>query len=498
MLRFTSSQIVPRRFLSSSASSFFDFFSFGASWASSFFRPAHHEHSSYHFCIPHLLISTRQFHHHHQHHHHNSNHSSINRDAHNKTPEEKRQLYSDRVLHQVVSNLSQIRSHPAFQSLSQTRGHRGNNKNNNNNSNNSSGKNSREQHLFDWRHKFGSEVPRLTDAHFEAMSVPDMLMLLQLATTLAPVSGSSHVASGVSAALVRKLKEMNNNNTSSSSNSTSGVGKLTPALETVIRLLKMRKNSAGGRNHKRRSNSDAAGMNERSLSFCVAMLTENLSLHFSSQNEMRRHHDQALKNAAAAASSSSPSSAAKKREDAVSFSDDTALLRRVLLGFVSCFNDQSCASLFNESRLSDLVKQLLFATAFTAPKLQDHRQPLAPIISVLAMSLCRLRLFDESVVGFFKWAAPICIAEVDLLSGPQLSFIMEAFSNIGYHHQGLFIALGQKAGELGEMLREDEVARVLNALSRTGIEHENLRSSLESSMRMKTIHKRTSHTTTLF
>ena len=417
--------------------------------------------------------------------------------------DQKREMVFRSTLKHVLDVVSAIRSDPAFSALSRRNGGGGGGS-----AAASGGKQSRA--LFEWRHRFGAEVPRLTTAHFDAMTAPQMLTVMHVAAVLAPVSGSSHVAAGVSAALPARLREQGRGEGGRGG----GVDSLSPLVETVIRLLRLQQTAARRRRH------TEASINETALSTCVALLTERLTSYFGEQNALRKHHEEAMaktkKNSARPPPPASPAAGdGASSSTALGFHDDSALLRRVLTGFVACFNDRACSHLFHESSLRELTHHLLFATAAMAKSQEQVASsassgrvadvkpapppPLfyGPVISVLAMTLCRLRMFDESVAGFFVWAAPICIAEADLLSGPQLSYILEAFSLVRYPRSDVFLALGQKAGDLGELLRENEVARVLNAMSRTGIEHSRLRSSLESSMRMKTLTKRTSHTTTM-
>jgi hypothetical protein len=239
-------------------------------------------------------------------------------------------------------------------------------------------------------------------------------------------------------------------------------------------------------------------------------LMKQLCAHFATANQMRQHSEQAAANKRQQQQQQEHVGDASAT-DAVDFFHDVALLRRVIIGFVSCFNHTACMPLFKQELLAELVRHVLFAVAYQARKedsasksrdgradsvsLTAHR---TEIIATLATVICRLRLYDAASLGFFQWAAPICIAEADLLSGLQLSFILEAYSAVGLHDPVLFMTLGQKAGELGELLRDDEVARVLNALGRTKIDHSRLRASLESSMRMKNIHRRATHSTALF
>ncbi|RNF07358.1 hypothetical protein TraAM80_03326 [Trypanosoma rangeli] len=129
--------------------------------------------------------------------------------------------------------------------------------------------------------------------------------------------------------------------------------------------------------------------------------------------------------------------------------------------------------------------------------------------------LCSAIVFYEirtmEAVKVLVEAAPVCAAEVDALSGHQLSCVMLAYATLQYHgdlaqhpptplhatllskstkQTNFYLLLGERAGELGEELHEDDAARVLRALAMVGVEHEGLRRSLESSMRMKGLRRR--------
>ncbi|ESL11323.1 hypothetical protein TRSC58_00928 [Trypanosoma rangeli SC58] len=129
--------------------------------------------------------------------------------------------------------------------------------------------------------------------------------------------------------------------------------------------------------------------------------------------------------------------------------------------------------------------------------------------------LCSAIVFYEirtmEAVKVLVEAAPVCAAEVDALSGHQLSCVMLAYATLQYHgdlarhpptplhatllskstrQMNFYLLLGERAGELGEELHEDDAARVLRALAMVDVEHEGLRRSLESSMRMKGLRRR--------
>ncbi|KAF5218860.1 hypothetical protein ECC02_008215 [Trypanosoma cruzi] len=128
--------------------------------------------------------------------------------------------------------------------------------------------------------------------------------------------------------------------------------------------------------------------------------------------------------------------------------------------------------------------------------------------------LCNAIVFYEirtmEAVKVLVEAAPVCAAGVEELSGHQLSCVMLAYATLRYHGElsrhptsfhtillskstnqtNFYLLLGERAGKLGEQLHEDDAARVLRALAMVDVEHEGLRRSLESSMRMKGLYRR--------
>ncbi|RNF10311.1 uncharacterized protein Tco025E_06800 [Trypanosoma conorhini] len=143
---------------------------------------------------------------------------------------------------------------------------------------------------------------------------------------------------------------------------------------------------------------------------------------------------------------------------------------------------------------------------------ERRRTPFA--VTELAM-LCGAIVFYEirtmEAVRVLVEAAPVCAAEVDVLSGHQLSCVLLAYATLRYHgdlarhpptsphatllsrdtrQTNFYLLLGERAGAMGEELHEDDAARVLRALAMVDVEHEGLRRSLESSMRMKGLRRR--------
>lgn len=129
-------------------------------------------------------------------------------------------------------------------------------------------------------------------------------------------------------------------------------------------------------------------------------------------------------------------------------------------------------------------------------------------------TLCSAIVFYEittmSALQVLVEAAPLCAVDVGELSGHQLSCVMLAYATLKYdgdlsrhakssylscmdksrRETNFYLLLGERAGELGERLHEDDAARVLRALVMVGVEHEGLRRSLESSMRMRGLGRR--------
>lgn len=86
-------------------------------------------------------------------------------------------------------------------------------------------------------------------------------------------------------------------------------------------------------------------------------------------------------------------------------------------------------------------------------------------------------------------AAPLLRDGAFELQAYQLSRILMAYAHVGYKNMEWFTAVGQRAGDLGEHMSEDDAAQILNAFEIVGIEHATLRRSLESSMRLKSLRR---------
>ncbi|EKF26255.1 hypothetical protein MOQ_010062 [Trypanosoma cruzi marinkellei] len=144
-----------------------------------------------------------------------------------------------------------------------------------------------------------------------------------------------------------------------------------------------------------------------------------------------------------------------------------------------------------------------------------HKEKAQTLFEVNELAiLCNAIVFYEirtmEAVKVLVEAAPVCAAGVEALTGHQLSCVMLAYATLKYHGEltrhptslhtillskstnqtNFYLLLGERAGKLGEQLHEDDAARVLRALTMVDVEHEGLRRSLESSMRLKGIYKR--------
>lgn len=460
----------------------------------------------------------------------------------------KRELYAKESLNKILGDLKKIGSSMKQNRYANNKNNRKNNTYNNRRNNSHQNQKPAEQFLFQNRQKFSELSMRLTSKQFHQMSLRDLSFLLQLTSSLVPVNGASHIASGISSALPAKLEEAD----------------IYESTEYLIQLLNILKHAAHNKAATNRStrgqqnyferNRESRMMNRTNTGFdlisdddlihVVDSSMQRLIEHFAEATERNRQQEKeeeiARKNqnnkeedgttndsngstkSSTSNTNNNNNTNHQQKKNAVAYYDDSTFRRRVILQVLSKSNDKRLEHLFREEYLRALIELVLTdAKAFnintktsslqgSSSNHQDEKEgdqnsnnnnnqtkqsnttapQLSALVAIVATSICRLRILNPTVVDFFKWAAPICVAEVDLLSGNQLSYILDAFSMVGYHHPALFVTLGGKAGELGELLREDEVARILIALDRTKIDHSKLRASLESSMRMRNLHKR--------
>ena len=111
-------------------------------------------------------------------------------------------------------------------------------------------------------------------------------------------------------------------------------------------------------------------------------------------------------------------------------------------------------------------------------------------IALLCTAITHFGVSIMTATTFLQPAAELVVACCQDMTGRQLSYILMAYATIGYRNVEFFITLGQCVGDLGETVMEDDVARVLRALALVGIEHEMLRNSLESSLRMRSLQRK--------
>lgn len=108
-------------------------------------------------------------------------------------------------------------------------------------------------------------------------------------------------------------------------------------------------------------------------------------------------------------------------------------------------------------------------------------------VAVVCSAVVHHRMATEDAVNFFVVSAPLCTEYAYILSPSEISLILLAFGVVRYHDVTLFLTLGQRAGDLGEEMSEDDVGRVIRAFEMTDIGFDSLRNSLESAMRMKNV-----------
>jgi hypothetical protein len=104
-------------------------------------------------------------------------------------------------------------------------------------------------------------------------------------------------------------------------------------------------------------------------------------------------------------------------------------------------------------------------------------------------AVAHYRVPSEIAMQMLVVAAPLLKDGVMELKAYQLSRILMAYARVGYKHPEWFTTVGQRAGDLGEQMSQDDAAQILNAFAIVGIEHTTLRRSLESSMRLKSLRR---------
>lgn len=111
-------------------------------------------------------------------------------------------------------------------------------------------------------------------------------------------------------------------------------------------------------------------------------------------------------------------------------------------------------------------------------------------IVVLCRAIAEHHVPNEAALRFLAAAAPIIRELVLCFSARQLSELVAAYAQVGYRDATWFMMVAQRIGELGDKLREDDVAKVLRALDVVGVPHDTLRCSLESSLRMRQLRRK--------
>ncbi|CCW70417.1 unnamed protein product [Phytomonas sp. Hart1] len=140
-------------------------------------------------------------------------------------------------------------------------------------------------------------------------------------------------------------------------------------------------------------------------------------------------------------------------------------------------------------------------------------------MATLCAAIIYFEVHTREAVKLLVRGAPFCMQEVDLLNGREISSLMLAYAMLRYdgnvqgsseapmadasnpsqdetlnkkHKEGknFYLELGTRAGRIADSLSEADVERILRALELIGIPHKDLRASLESSLRMRSLNRK--------
>ena len=116
-------------------------------------------------------------------------------------------------------------------------------------------------------------------------------------------------------------------------------------------------------------------------------------------------------------------------------------------------------------------------------------------ISVISSSIVEFKVITGDAAKFFIKTEKICMNGIELFNGEELSHLILAYATVGFPSEKLFIKLGNRAGLLGDNLNVNDVIRVMKALDMVKLDTANIKASLESSMRLRSMYKRNKYHT---
>ncbi|CCW65892.1 unnamed protein product [Phytomonas sp. EM1] len=155
--------------------------------------------------------------------------------------------------------------------------------------------------------------------------------------------------------------------------------------------------------------------------------------------------------------------------------------------------------------------------------LKTRRLLASPLQARHLATLCAAILFFEvythEALRLLVEAAPRCVEAVEWLSGREISCLLLAYARLRYDGdldgpskhdanstneetkdpadggRNFYLVLGTRAGQIADCLSEADAARVLRAFELIGLPHEDLRATLESSLRMRSLDRKIRYNT---
>lgn len=138
-------------------------------------------------------------------------------------------------------------------------------------------------------------------------------------------------------------------------------------------------------------------------------------------------------------------------------------------------------------------------------------------VALLCAAIMFYGIRSQEALEVLVSAAPHCAAYVELLSGRDISCLLLTYATLNYHGnlrrkhdnnsdhsqnanpndytrdptENFYVILGTRAGQLGDTLRPEDISRVLRAFDLINFDAGVLRASLESSLRLRSVHRRT-------
>ncbi|CBH09372.1 hypothetical protein, conserved [Trypanosoma brucei gambiense DAL972] len=183
---------------------------------------------------------------------------------------------------------------------------------------------------------------------------------------------------------------------------------------------------------------------------------------------------------------------------------------------LACFAHPVSSSSTGSSNHSTSRREQTYSEYANGTQLPERLPFSVKELAVLCSAIVYYKITTMEALTVLVSAATVCALRADELSGHQLSCMLLAYATLKYHgdltrhvesigakfppsricsvgqegQTNFYLLLGERACELGEGLHENDAARVLRALELSGVEHEMLRNSLTSGMRMKRLRSR--------